>query len=47
MNMDYLTTMNMSKVWGGSSRRIAVLCEQNRINGVVKRGKYGLFRKIL
>ena len=35
--MDYLTTMEMSKEWGISSRRIAVLCEQNRINGVKKR----------
>ena len=26
--MDYLTTMEMSKEWGISSRRIAVLCEQ-------------------
>ena len=33
--MDYLTTMEMSKEWGISSRRIAVLCEQNRINGVI------------
>ena len=37
--MDYLTTMEMSKEWGISSRRIAVLCEQNRINGVIKKGK--------
>ena len=39
MNMDYLTTMEMSKEWGISSRRIAILCEQNRINGVIKKGK--------
>ena len=37
--MDYLTTIEMSKKWGISSRRIAVLCEQNRINGVIKKGK--------
>ena len=47
MNMDYLTTMEMSKEWGISSRRIAILCEQNRINGVIKKEKHGLFRKIL
>lgn len=37
--MDYLTTIEMSKEWGISARRIAVLCEQNRINGVIKKGK--------
>lgn len=37
--MDYLTTTEMSKRWGISSRRIAILCGQNRINGVTKKGK--------
>ena len=37
--MDYLTTIEMSKEWGISSRRIAILCEQNRIKGVIKKGK--------
>lgn len=37
--MEYLTTMEISKVWGISSRRVALLCEQNRIEGVVKKGK--------
>lgn len=37
--MEYLTTIEMSKRWGITSRRIAVLCEQGRINGVVKKGK--------
>lgn len=37
--MEYLTTIEMSKEWGISSRRIAVLCEQNRITGVMKKGK--------
>ena len=31
--------INEYKEWGISSRRIAVLCEQNRINGVIKKGK--------
>ena len=43
--MDYLTTIEMSKEWGISSRRIAVLCEQNRINGVIKKGKTWLITK--
>ena len=37
--MDYLTTMEMSEIWGISSRRIALLCEQGRIEGVIKKGK--------
>lgn len=37
--MEYLTTIEMSKRWGITSRRVAVLCEQGRIEGVVKKGK--------
>ena len=37
--MDYLTTLEMSVKWGITSRRIAVLCEQGRIAGAVKKGK--------
>lgn len=39
LNMNYVTTMEMSKIWGISSRRIALLCEQGRIAGVIKKGK--------
>ena len=34
-----LKTIEMSQKWGITSRRIAVLCEQGRIVGVVKKGK--------
>ena len=37
--MEYLTTIEMSDKWGISPRRIAVLCEQNRIAGAIKKGK--------
>ncbi len=37
--MNYLTTIEMSEKWGISSRRIAILCEQHRIEGVIKKGK--------
>ena len=37
--MEYLTTIEMSKKWGISSRRIALLCEQHRVDGVIKKGK--------
>ena len=38
-NMNYVTTIEMSEIWGISARRIALLCEQGRIAGVVKKGK--------
>ncbi|SHO48711.1 helix-turn-helix domain-containing protein [Anaerocolumna xylanovorans] len=37
--MNYMTTIEMSEKWRISPRRIAILCEQNRIEGVVKKGK--------
>ena len=37
--MNYVTTIEMSEKWGISARRIALLCEQGRIAGVVKKGK--------
>lgn len=37
--MEYLTTTEMSEKWLISARRIAILCEQDRIQGVVKKGK--------
>lgn len=37
--MDYLTTVEMSKLWGISSRRISLLCSQKRVEGAVKKGK--------
>ncbi len=37
--MDYLTTTEISKNWGISQRRVAILCEQKRINGIKKVGK--------
>ena len=37
--MEYLTTTELSKVWGISSRRISLLCAEERINGAVKKGK--------
>ena len=37
--MEYYTTTEMATKWEISSRRVAVLCEQNRIDGVIKKGK--------
>lgn len=37
--MEFLTTSELSKKWEISARRIAVLCEQDRIEGAIKKGK--------
>jgi hypothetical protein len=37
--MEYLTTVELSKKWGISSRRIGILCAEGRIEGVIKKGK--------
>ena len=44
--MEYLTTIEMSKEWGISPRRIALLCEQHRVDGVVKKGKTWLIPEV-
>lgn len=36
--MKYITTTQASKLWEISARRIAILCEQGRIDGVQKAG---------
>ncbi len=41
-HMDYLTTVEMSKRWNISSRRIGVLCTEGRIEGAIKKGKMWL-----
>lgn len=40
--MEYLTTVEMSKKWNISSRRIITLCIEGRIDGVIKKGKMWL-----
>lgn len=37
--MEYLTTNELSEVWMISSRRISLLCSQNRVEGAIKKGK--------
>ena len=37
--MEYLTTVEMSKIWNISSRRIGVVCADGRVEGAVKKGK--------
>ena len=37
--MEFLTTSEISKKWKISSRRVAILCEEGRIEGAEKKGK--------
>jgi len=37
--MEYLTTVELSKIWKISSRRIGMLCAEGRLEGVIKKGK--------
>lgn len=43
--MNYITTAEMSKIWGISSRRISLLCSQGRVPGAEKKGKTWLLPK--
>lgn len=43
--MQYLTTTELSKLWDISPRRIAILCVDHRIDGVIKKGKMWLIPK--
>ena len=43
--MDFLTTAEMSEIWGISTRRISLLCSEGRVEGAVKKGKTWLIPK--
>ena len=36
--MDFITTKQAAELWGISQRRVSILCEQGRIDGVKKAG---------
>lgn len=36
--MEYLTTTEISKLWGISTRRIQILCKEGRVEGAVNKG---------
>lgn len=36
--MEFMTTKQAAELWGISQRRVAILCEQGRIDGVKKAG---------
>lgn len=37
--MELMTSVEMAQQWGISSRRVAILCEEGRIEGAFKKGK--------
>lgn len=37
--MEFLTTKEISRIWNISARRVAILCEDGRLTGAVKKGK--------
>lgn len=43
--MDIMTTKEASELWGISQRRVAILCEEGRIPGVMKAGRTWLLPK--
>jgi len=44
--VDYITPKEASLKWGISERRIQKLCEEGRIDGVVRFGKVWLFQRM-
>lgn len=38
--MELMTSVEMAQQWGISSRRVAILCEDGRVEGAFKKGKY-------
>lgn len=36
--MGYLTTSEIAKVWGITSRRVQILCKEGRIEGAIFKG---------
>ena len=38
-SMDFLTSAECAEKWNVSARRVALLCSQGRIPGVIKKGK--------
>lgn len=43
--MEYHTTLEMAQIWGVSARRVALLCQQERVAGAIKKGNTWLIPK--
>lgn len=44
--MDYISVKESAEKWGISVRRVQILCEENRIDGVLRMGRMWLIPKI-
>ncbi len=44
--MDYISVKDAAEKWGISERRIQKLCEENRIDGVLRMGRMWLIPKV-
>jgi len=40
--MEYLTSSEIAKIWGLSSRRVTLLCNEGRVGGAEKKGSIWL-----
>ncbi len=40
--MEYLTAAETGKIWGMSSRRVRILCNEGRVNGAIVKGSIWL-----
>lgn len=40
--MEYLTSSEIAKIWGISSRRVTLLCNEGRVEGAEKKGSIWL-----
>lgn len=43
--MDYISVKEAAEKWGISVRRVQILCEENRIDGVLRMGRMWLIPK--
>ena len=43
--MEYLSTSEVSKIWGISQRRVAIFCKEGRVKGAVLKGNMWLIPK--
>lgn len=43
--MDYISVKETAEKWGLSIRRVQILCEENRIDGVLRMGRMWLIPK--
>ncbi|WP_440189150.1 hypothetical protein [Anaerocolumna jejuensis] len=44
--LDYISVEQASEKWGISKRRIQKLCEENRIDGVIRFDPHGQFQEM-